>query len=326
VQLRQVTNLELALCFLLKFNKNTMQEGLYSYLLPILKLLGILLAGFFGIAEHFKNKSKTIEQQRRNRFWSITAILISLTVATSAELVDTISKKHEAIDAAKRAEESAKQTLIIMGDLDRSLHPLFPIKIYPVFHAVLDSFPNSIRESAEYSLSTTDLQVIVFLIKNPTTVAINRENVNPDLSFALGKTYGKPFNEEDEDKPKKKSSFNNNITFTKGAIIMHIPYDTITASDCYSNGKIVSSVDLLGTQLIIKTSPFFELKGDVYNQTLMAEVSKAFLIDFINIELPGSQEIQLHQKDFKIIKSKEGNLFIYTFPKTKEDMLKIFLP
>src|SRR6267378_709055 len=114
-----------------------MRDGPFTYLLPTLKLVGLFLTAFFGVAEHVREKGESPQIERRNRRWSITAILLSLTVAASAELIDAVSKKQEAINAANSAAESAKQTRLIVNDLERSLHPLFPIKIKPTFSVEL---------------------------------------------------------------------------------------------------------------------------------------------------------------------------------------------
>lgn len=93
-----------------------------EYILPALKLLGLLLTAFFGLAALFREKGESLEHARRNRRWGIAAIFASVAIAASAELIDTIFKKHEATAAAIRAAESARQTQTIISDLDRSLH------------------------------------------------------------------------------------------------------------------------------------------------------------------------------------------------------------
>lgn len=99
-----------------------MRNQFFSHPLPPLKLLGLLLTAFFGLAEHFREKGKSREVERRNRRWSIAAIPQSLSVAATAEVIDAVSRKHEADDAARRAAESAEQTQKIVSNLDRSLH------------------------------------------------------------------------------------------------------------------------------------------------------------------------------------------------------------
>ena len=68
-----------------------------EYILPALKLIGLLLTAFFWLAALFRQKGESLDHERRNRRWTIAAIFASFAVAASAELIDTIYKKQDVI-------------------------------------------------------------------------------------------------------------------------------------------------------------------------------------------------------------------------------------
>lgn len=327
-----------------------------EYILPALKLLGLLLTAFFGLAALFRGKGESPEQTRRDRRWGIAAIFVSVAIAASAELIDTIFKKQEATTAAVRAAESARQTQTIINDLDRSLHLLFPIEIHTVFGAELSHpslagfrqrlinavpadkesswpkldpstklFPDPNREGAAYALLNVAPQVRVFLVRKPANPAASFANEEPDLSFSLKTTNGPPPALDRVKSSSVKATMTSYGYSETGRITMHFPYETINASDCYSNGQIISPSDLLGARMTIQISPYFGLRN-VEDETVGPALSNAIELEWIDIELPGNREIQLHPKDFERSKYKNDNLFIFTFPKTKEEMEKLFLP
>lgn len=334
------------------------------YILPVLKLLGLFLTAFFGVAEHFRRKGKSPEIERRNRRWSIGAILLSLIVAAGAEIIDVTSKKHEATEAANRAAESARQTQQIVNDLDRSLHPLFPIKIKPVFKVELNHpslasyrdrlvkafpaneealapelapgsplFPDRNREPVAYALLTAAPQTTIFLVRNPANPPVPIGNEEPDLSISLKNTSAEPpATAGHKQKPGTKVEIEYGYT-KDGSVSIEYPTETINVTDHYSKGKIISPSDLLGSQMSIEIWPAIGigLVAPARDQSPighddMDSLSESFGISWIDIELPGSQEIQLQSKDFERVPYRGHNVYVYTFPKTKEELSKMFLP
>jgi hypothetical protein len=340
-----------------------MLEGISSYILPVLKLLGLLLTAFFAISQHFREQDKSPELERRNRRWSITAILLSLTVAASAELIGVILKKEEATNAAKRAAESAEQTRQIVSDLDRSLHPLFPIKIKPGFRVELrhpslasfrerlinaipadkdvaplvlapstPQFPNRNLEPEAYGLLTADPQVKVFIVRHPTDPPVSIDKEVVDLSFDLKTTLPRP-PVPAGGKVSPRVKIDKDYGYSKeGFVTIGFPSETINVSDCFSKGTIVSPSDLVGSRMFIEIEPIMEgLKVAVSvpdegpsDPADLRKLGESFEIDWLDIELPGIQEFQLHKKDFERVTFDHRSFFIYTFPKTKEALSKMF--
>jgi len=231
--------------------------------------------------------------------------------------------REQMLAEVQRAAESAEHAQKIISDLDRSLHPLFPIKIHATFQADLREplyaayrerlikaapadeespwpelgpdtslFPDRNRERYAFNLLMAPPQMSVFLVRNPAESPGSFEKKEPDLNFVLKSTAPDPPLPVGK-RPSPRPKIDREYGFSKvGVVSIHFPTETISKPD-YSNGQIVSDLDLLGARMKI-------------------EISRWFTLSLISIELPGGREIQLGQneekKDFE--RSEAGNHMI----------------
>jgi hypothetical protein len=234
--------------------------------------------------------------------------------------------------------------------LDRSLHPLFPLQISIVFRAELTDpslasfrqriveavpsdeelphpeltpgsklFPDKIRDAVAYTLLTADLQAKVFFIRKAASPALSPDREDPNLSFSL-KVTNSPSSSPNAHKVESVSSSRSYGYSRDGVITIYFPYETINASDCYSDGQMISTSDLLGSRMRVHISPSYGIDGK-YGPAVEATF-ESMELDLMDIIVPGDQEIQLHKEDFK----RHGYEFEFTFPETKDDLSKLFAP
>ncbi len=332
------------------------------YLLPILKLLGLLATTFFGVAEHLNQRAKSPQSESRRRRWGIAAILISFSIAAGAELIDTLTRKQEAISASKRAADAAEKTERIIGDLNRSLHPLLPFTVtaefalntqdsafrllrsklikvipreegweWPALVPGGNLFPDRQKDPMAYALLTAYPQTTVFLTKGPIDTSLAPEKQLTNLSFQIGKTFGrtefspgiKNHHVPDPDGRDREFHYGDS-----GGVVIYFPSMKVGLADCYSDGAMVSVDDLLGAQIRVDLSPYFVVKRaeGIVNNRVIIDAIELYELD---IELPGHQVIELYRKDFKQIRGEgmgHGFNYLFIFPKTLKEMSRIFEP
>ena len=244
--------------------------------------------------------------------------------------------REQMLGEVQRAAKSAEQAQKIIKDLDRSLHPLFPLKVHATFLADLrpgiyaayrerlikaasadeesagpelavDSplFPDKKRDEKAYNLLMAPPQMSVWFIQHPVAPEWY-DKQEPDVNFVLENTAADPplaVGQKAIARPKIDKEYG----FDKDGIVsIRFPAETIKAPS-YSDGHMVSTLDLLGSRMAIHISPWFTLYS-------------------VSIELPGGLEMQFHEKDFQHIAGRSEGLLIFTFPKTKEDFSKLIIP
>ena len=238
----------------------------------------------------------------------------------------------------------------VATDLDRSLHPLFPIKVECGFtENINDSlfnsyrqrllkavalgnegvtpemvpgnklFPDPKREPMAYAIVTTEPQARIFCIRDTMNqLKTSFGKFDPDLSFPLSAT----FNLDGKISHGKGRAYS---LFKTGFVFVSFPGSVINLSDCYSNGRVVSTVDLLSMQLILEISPFFELDGS-YDRSTSKAITGGIDLDFLDIEFPGTREIRLQRKDFKFLEGSHRRYYVFMFPNSKEEVEKLYMP
>ncbi len=309
-----------------------------AYLLPLLKLLGLLFTAFFGIAEHLNKRKRSLNSESTRKKWGIIAILVSFLVAAGAELIDDIGKIHEAAVSEKRYTEANEKTQRIIADLDRSLHPLLPIRVSitiklntqsHLFDALRtkiinetrktdwkrlilngDLFPNRNSDPQSYALLTAQPRPTIFLTKSP------RHNVFPanqdvDLTFVLKNSIESP--QLDQELKERYYTYDKS-----GDIFVEFPVEDFSKA-VYSSGEIISTSDLPGSQISIWIYPYAS-----------PEISKYISVSSLDIIFPGNQEIIL---DSLKLDSKKNHAYIrqqgwfsYRFPNTKKGLQKLYQP
>jgi hypothetical protein len=325
--------------------------------LAVFKVLGLVLTAFFGIAEFFRNKAGTPDNERRRRTWGIAAILSSLALAAAAEILDAISKTHEATDAAKRAADSADQARHIIYDLDRSLHPLLPLEVTliysvrfndplftafrmrlmkaalkddasrPILHWGNPFFPNPRDELAPYAALTAEIEAMMFVVRKPKdSVPLEREE--PDLSVPLsGRSFSGHTAGADELIADDLDSVQFNYS-KEGDVFINTSAHTVKASDCYFNGRIISMSDLLGSRMSVRIQAFTRFFGDNLNKDLMDQAVMRAEYEPMNIFLssPGRREIEIRRGQMKVQDAAKGRWFSFTFPTSLDAMEKLLVP
>src|ERR1043166_1413037 len=97
--------------------------------LTILKILSLLVAACFSLAEQFDEGANAAVERRKRKRGRI-AILISLALAITAEAFEAFNKKAEAIQQQKENAENAEKTVRLLAQMDRSLKPIFPLRFH----------------------------------------------------------------------------------------------------------------------------------------------------------------------------------------------------
>jgi len=245
----------------------------------------------------------------------------------------------------------------VKNNITRSLHPFFPVKVEVGFvinlrHAQFAAYcsrivsamkkhynetdesgiqllpgnpllPDSVLEPFAFSMFNTIPHAQVFWISDTANkMKTNSNYFNPDLSFQLGYTFN--IDEKLEYKMRREIRID-----TNGNAYMSYPTSVINLSDSYSNGRIVSTADLPGIQLVLEISPFFDVVGEYYDQASLKVMMNSISVDYLDIEFPGRREIRLNQKDFKLVETQElsgTKYFIYMFPGTIDKIEKMYIP
>ena len=176
-------------------------------------------------------------------------------------------------------------------------------------------FPDPQSEPEAYSLMKIHPEVFVFLIRQPTD---SFENANPDLSFTL-RTKKSGATPED-DLP--------SYSYQDGVLRMFFQGYTIKNNDdlsgVYSNGNIISPLDLPGAQIAC------EIRGTYYQQAAgtdwgtMDAISEGVEIDYLNLEFPNRRQISLPYDSFKRVKVNDRDIYVFTFPGSEEEMERLF--
>ncbi|WPU92834.1 hypothetical protein SNE25_26270 [Mucilaginibacter sabulilitoris] len=324
-----------------------MDSTFFQYILPVLKFSGLLAATFFGIAEHFNKRDKSKESERRKRKWGIVAILISFIIASGSELIETISKRQEAIDSAKAAERAARNAERIINDVNRTLHPIFPISINitiefrldsPIFHSYRSSlikklpeddefaftnhtkyFPDKNKFPDAYALLTTSPRATLF-IKKHGFGKIHETN----LSFRLDITdINKLSKNKLLDIQKSNNQLEYEMTFEHNIWVTY-PTTVITNQNSFSDGEIMSTLDLLNADLEIEIMPFNYIRNTRFNN----QMGNAVFLSFVTLTFPGRPDIFIESE--KVTKFTEHGMgtkhrYLYRFPKTFQEWNKTAL-
>lgn len=236
--------------------------------------------------------------------------------------------RKQMLAEVERAAVAAEQARKIMRDLDRSLHPLFPLEVEAIFEAdlldpryssyrerlivaastkddappfYLDAesplFPNNLDERDARVLLQSHPRMQILFIHTPTAKQFSTGDIkNPDLSFRLGNTSPSFLGRRD---------FIKDLSFSRAGNI-NISYGSeVVKEPDYSNGVMVSELDLLGTQMTVV----------IYN----------FNLSSLKIDLPGNRTLHLRANMFRRTVINNGlHTYTYMFPSDKETFLRLF--
>jgi hypothetical protein len=296
-----------------------------EWLSPTLEftLTGLKIAGVIGAFIGLSGESTHAPNARARRIWAYAF----LAMAIGAELCDSVLKRIDSREQAVRFE--------------RLTHPLGTIRVTPLYVFELsgenlnryktrlvqqETFvpPDPKSEPAAYALLNALLEMRVFIYRNSNgrTETGDRE---PDLSFETDLRPSQFLRAENASDPKTRQieiARERHYSYSDGEIHAQMAI-TNSPDDRYSNGSIISTTDLLGSEIEIRFCPLLTL--DVPND---AEVTQKIRLEQVYIDFPGNQEISISASDKEHVRSiaasgqERCSLLSYTFPNTAEQFKK----
>ena len=190
--------------------------------------------------------------------------------------------------------------------------------------------PDPKTEPAAYALLNAALEMHVFIYRDPNSRAEAGER-EPDLSFEINlqaNQFLRSRTASDQKRRKWKSQPNETT-----AIRMEKYAQTGISNspdDRYSNGLIISTADLPGSELEIHFCPLVMLPNGT--QEKEAELAQKVRLEQVYIAFPGRQEFSIASDDKKNVRSiaaaglERCSLLYYTFPSRLEEFKKAQVP
>jgi len=291
-----------------------------EWVLLALKLAGVIGA-FVGLSD------KPAGRPRRRR-WAFAF----LAMAIGAEFTDSLLKRQDSREQAARFERLA--------------HPMGTVHVTAAYSIslygdALDEYrgrlerggsgwlPDPLSERIATDLFSASVNVWVALYRDATPTSAPPEG-EPDLSFEVevdGILEKTPAAVTDPVVRLGRIAQERNYNYSNGVINAQVGSLANVPDDRYSNGRIVSTVDLLGAELVIR------LCAAVYDHSLSdAErdaLAKKVKLDSIYIEFPGRQEFKITPDSGSARTAgpmSDCSYLLYKFPKKESDFKKALLP
>ena len=296
-------------------------------LLTSLKIAGVIGA-FIGLAGESVHDPKA----RRRRIWAYAF----LAMAIGAELCDSVLKRIDTREQAVRFERLA--------------HPLGTIRVTPLYVFDLsgddlsaykkqvvqqEAFvpPDPKTEPAAYALLNALLEMDVFIYQNADGKA--KEDREPDMSFEINlQTNPSPRGRIESDQKARQVEIGEERHYSYSVGEIHAQTAAISniPDDRYSNGSIISSSDLLGSELEIRFCPLVMLRGPNDSQEKETELAQKVSLEQVYIAFPGRQELSIAASDKKNVRvaaasgQERCSLWSYRFPGSVEGFKKVQVP
>jgi hypothetical protein len=303
-----------------------------DWLSPTLEfiLTGLKIAGVIGAFIGLSGESMHGPKARLRRIWAYGF----LAMAIGAELCDSLLKRIDSREQAVRFERLA--------------HPLGTIRVTPLYAVDLsgeglsgykkrliqeDAFvpPDPKTEPAAYALLNAVLEMHVFIYRDPNSRAGAGER-EPDLSFEINlqaNQFLRRRTASDQKRRQIEIAAERNYSYSDGEIHAQTEISN-SPDDRYSNGLIISSADLLGSELEIGFCPLVMLPNDT--QEKEAEFVQKVRLEQVYIAFPGRQEFSIAPSDKKNVRSiaaaglESCSLLYCTFPSRLEEFKKAQVP
>jgi hypothetical protein len=243
-----------------------MPEWLAAFLpfvLPALKIVGVIGA-FFGFAE--ARKTESVKGRRL-----FLPPLAFLSIAVAAEVCDAVIKQRDAHEMAYRFERLIRP----LGKVTISMRYLLPLDLPELTqyrdHLVRwqkadDDSPIPIPEDrAATTLLGFFHQATIYFFRYPTSI-VRREGRadivgDPDMSIfpAEGRPPNVPADAPGKPAMSRGALKQRTLSYRQEKNMVEIGFGQSVDSpdDRYSNGEIVSLVDLVGAQIIVSICPFW---------------------------------------------------------------------
>lgn len=310
-----------------------------SYLLVLLKVVGVVGA-FYSLSRHNAGTPA-------NRFKYVP--LAFLAVAIGAELIDAELKRRSAQALAFRFERLARP----LGTIAVRAHLQIPLTSPALknYRATLQQwaasqsngsgnrdshcfhdFPEPAQDDFAAHTATRFIPMMGYFFVSKPVHLENSDDWEPDLSFRNYPGMDGPlFRTREEDRRKAESKVLQAACVSNDFSTLDVPLETIVnePSDRFSNGEIISTLDLLGGQLIVQLCPIATgSRRDHMTDRDYGELISSFRVSHLSIEFPGSQELQLGEKELVPVKTSKDTCtrVSYDFPKAKEEWKRKLTP
>jgi len=332
----------------------TFDLELLKVILGILSIFGATVSGVAALLVEYKDK-KTGRITKWGRY-ALFGLAISFLIGTSNAWIDYTQKSRETRDAAERSRINTEKTLQIVSDINRSLNPFKDVRVsfsfaYPfddpdlapyrqrLDQGVRDLLPDiqsqgqgdvqgvqwymkkgntirsvSIKKGSSLAPSSSEYLAREIFFRRALTLNFFKTPIDPstfdisepapDITMRfLASEY------DEEEMPVEYDLDSKTITF-HGFRILSEP------QDWGSTGKIVSMLDLPGSQLII------QLEYDQAVTSFRNQPLKRILPQSIDVDLGIADRREWQLSKFELYKGPRGTTnFVYSFPNTYEEIL-----
>ena len=338
----------------------TFDLELLKVILGILSISGATVSGVAALLVEYKDK-KTGRITKWGRY-ALYGIAISFLIGTSNLWIDYTQKSRQASNDAEKSRINTEKTLQIVTDINRTLNPFRDVRVtfhvsYPFDHPDLARYLKRLDEGVcallpEIQSSRREVQGVSWVMDRAGTILVVRihegsplfpnkssEHLAFQVFFRRGLTlnfFKTPINPAtfDDDIPDPDITMGFDGDEYKNEIEVHydlerkavefVGYGILSKPESWdSSGKIVSMLDLPGTQMIVELE---------YDQAVTAFANLTQDVQLERINLPHSihvglgiadrRELLIRKDKFELDKGPYGTTnFVYTFPKSYEQIL-----
>jgi hypothetical protein len=257
-------------------------------------LLACKIIGLIGAFAGFSGEAPATGRGRHKRLWAISF----LSVAIGAEFVDSLLKRQDSREQAVRFERLAhplgpisvgvRYSLSFAGDEFKTFRARFqPVNDLDEFNP--PPLPDPHKEGNATALFAGRPDVYMFFSRVP------GPGQEADLSFPVAlydDVQQDVFKRIDSSAQLRQIAEQRQYSYQEGTIYASSHYVTNNPDDRYSNGSIISTVDLAGAELEIRFCPIVSWAG-----SSTAALSQRMHMESISIGLPGHQGFELSVRD-----------------------------
>src|SRR5262245_25265881 len=329
-------------------------------ILGIASIFGATVSGVAALLVEYKDR-KTGRITKWGRY-ALCGLAISFLIGTSNLWIDYTEKSRKTRDDAERSRINTEKTLQIVSDINRTLSPFKDVRVtfgisYPFDHPDLARYRQRLDEGVRALLhdiqsSRQEVQGVSFKIGgsdgsievvrihegSPLLPNESKEYLASEVFFRRGLTlnfFKVPINPStfDHEEPDIKISFEDYEYKETIEVHYDLKRKTITFWGFHilakpeswdSSGKIVSMLDLPGTQLIIQLEyddavTFF---ANLPRPNVHLERINLPHSILVHLSIADRRSWDLPRERFELYKGPKGTTnFVYSFPKTYEEIL-----
>lgn len=318
-------------------------------ILLAVKILGLVIGVVASVRQLSRKKTGAPEERKGI---ALLLVLLGFGTAIVAELIDASNRERSAQEALKRNNE-------LLAEVQRTLHPLFPLYVDVAFTAPLTGAPMSALRSrleAKFKDEQSRDPKVPFVWLHPPgeplfprceSEPLAHNVLNAELSSAI-KLYGREKTKAQLfDDPDIKFCPCPQLRFYPGGVMVsksgELPDKWLEARDFAfnpatglkiddgsreinlsdvdkSSGEMVSVDDLIGATLEVEV--FFEMGECGRNET--APEKDTIRFTGMTIMLPGYRRLFIDRSKFtELSVSEKGGRYRFSFPTTKDEFAKL---